>query len=251
MLLQTYQSSVGFASGVAATVAGGLSALFTNATTARALGGGAGIASGVGAEFQSNYFKDQLVGMLQSGINLERLAIHSEIAANQAKASYTLESALKDAIRYNAACSVSVAFDRLRDNISNRQNVGLEEAKNTVNKVNLMAAELDLRDTRKKAEAKQTLKYQQLRNDADDAKKRVAAAQDAYDLAAKKTTTAQFRLAGLKQQLDAAPNGASLQDRVKAAIGDVDTALTNQTAKEEALDKANADRDAAVKALAE
>jgi hypothetical protein len=73
------QSGVGFFGGALTTILGGLGAIFTPASTARALSGAAGITSGVTAEFEEAFFRSLTMETIVEGIEERRSSIYNEI----------------------------------------------------------------------------------------------------------------------------------------------------------------------------
>lgn len=108
LYLQTIQSNASFGFGSAATVLGGLGAIFTDAGVARALSGAAGITSGVGAQFQESFFLSIAVPAIAEGIDNARQSIHGQIVSQRDSTihAYTLQHAILDAVRYDGACSI-------------------------------------------------------------------------------------------------------------------------------------------------
>jgi hypothetical protein len=108
LYLQTIQSNSTFFAGSAATVLGGLGAIFTDAGVARALAGAAGITTGVGAQFQESFFLSIAVPAISEGIDNARQSKYSTISdsRNSDIHTYTLQRALMDAVAYDGACSI-------------------------------------------------------------------------------------------------------------------------------------------------
>lgn len=132
------ESNETFLFGTLTTVLGGLGAILTPQNTVRSLAGAAGISSGVDAEFHRAYFKNQVVGVVFSGIDMRRSDIHSEIAERRTNPieGYTLEHAIKDAIQYNGACSMIDGLRHVQDKVAAAgRGVGLDEALSTMDKV--------------------------------------------------------------------------------------------------------------------
>jgi len=142
--LRIQESRVGFLSGAATTVLGGLGAIFTSANTARALAGSAGITSGLGAEFRQAHFANLATEVITAGIDAKRGSIYDQIdtrrhhAANGALSAYSMENAIHDTIRYHAACSVDAGFEAAKEAIQLTRNPGLNELDNVVDRVNAL-----------------------------------------------------------------------------------------------------------------
>ncbi len=140
--LRIQESRVGFLSGAATTVLGGLGAMFTSANTARALAGSAGITSGLGAEFRQAHFANLATEVITAGIDAKRASIYDQIdtrrhhTANGTLSAYSMENAIHDTIRYHAACSVDAGFEAAKDAIQLTRNPGLNELGNVIDRVN-------------------------------------------------------------------------------------------------------------------
>lgn len=126
--------------GGGSTLLGGLSAVFTNVTTARILGGSAGILSGLGAEVNSAFFHQQSIHVIKAGLNLARLDVSQQIWENRSKdvADYTLEAAIRDSVRYAGACSISAALDKVKDQIKEAGSPGIGTVQRIQNQINAM-----------------------------------------------------------------------------------------------------------------
>jgi len=142
--LRIQESRVGFLSGAATTVLGGLGAIFTSANTARALAGSAGITSGLGAEFRQAHFANLATEVITAGIDAKRASIYDQIdtrrhhSANGALSAYSMENAIHDTIRYHAACSVDTGFEAAKEAIQLTRNPGLNELDTVVDRVNAL-----------------------------------------------------------------------------------------------------------------
>jgi len=140
--LRIQESRVGFLSGAATTVLGGLGAIFTSASTARALAGSAGITSGIGAEFRQAHFANLAAEVITTGIDAKRASIYDQIdtrrhhTTNGALSAYSMENAIHDTIRYHAACSIDAGFEAAKDAIQLTRNPGLNELDNVINRFN-------------------------------------------------------------------------------------------------------------------
>jgi hypothetical protein len=139
--IRIQQEKSGFITGTATTVLGGLGAIFTSASTARALAGSAGITSGVGAEFRQVHFANLAAEVITAGIEAKRASIYDQIdkrrhdATNGSLGVYSMENAIHDTIRYHAACSIDVGFEAAKDAIQLTRNPGLNEAANVIERV--------------------------------------------------------------------------------------------------------------------
>ncbi len=139
-------TNVGF--GVLTTLLGSAAGLVTGATAARALGVSAGASSGVNAEVQNAYFRNQTVSFIFSGINQKLVEVHKEIAGKQqcGVERYSIAHAIKDAIRYNATCSLSEGLDKVQDALRLGGKIGLDQVKTVL----AAAKELENPETRQR-----------------------------------------------------------------------------------------------------
>lgn len=124
LYLQTVQSNSSFITGSAATIMGGLGAIFTDAGVARALAGAAGITSGVGAQFQESFFLSIAVPAIAEGIDNARQSAFLNISTkrNSDINGYTLQHALMDAVRYDGACSIPRGLQEVAEAARNVRN---------------------------------------------------------------------------------------------------------------------------------
>lgn len=139
--LQRIQSNTNFTFGSVATALGGLGAIFTDAGVARALSGAAGITSGVGAQFNENYFFNLAVPVISDGIDVARATIHDQAmerrkpptaATGQTQAatatieSYTLQAAILDAVRFDGSCSIPEGLKKASEAVKALRNPGAD-----------------------------------------------------------------------------------------------------------------------------
>lgn len=154
-MLSLADSNTSMAFGSLATILGGMSAIFTPASTARALGGASGISSGLNAQFRSSFFQQQTVTLITSGIKIAQTRIRTEISDQQKTdiQNYSLEHALQDTIRYNDACSVAIALDTVKDQMRKAEEPGVDAALNIQRKLLISGLEAKLAETKDDAEA--------------------------------------------------------------------------------------------------
>lgn len=144
--IRVQQQKGDFLAGAATTVLGGLGAIFTSASTARALAGSAGITSGVGAEFRQAHFANLAAEVITAGIDAKRSNIYDQIdkrrhnATEGSLALYSMENAIHDAIRFHAACSIDAGFQEAKDSIQLSRNPGLAEAGHVIERVQNLRA---------------------------------------------------------------------------------------------------------------
>ncbi|MBW0150470.1 MAG: hypothetical protein KXJ53_04595 [Phenylobacterium sp.] len=111
------QATANFGLGSLATVLGGAGAIVSGVDAARTLSGLSSMASGVRAEANEDFFRQQWVEALTKAISSERDRLRTEMQSN-AKASisaYPVEAAVADAIRYNNACSLVAGLQKVNE----------------------------------------------------------------------------------------------------------------------------------------
>lgn len=129
--LNQFDTEVGFSFGALATALAGAGAIVTPATAARALSGTAGITSGVGAEFQENFFSKLTVQVITKGISERQRRIYEDIKTIRNKAEkyeeYPVEAAVKDALLYHAACNLVAGLEEAGAAIERAKRPGITE----------------------------------------------------------------------------------------------------------------------------
>ena len=127
--LRQFQAEVNFGLGTATTTLAGLGAIFTPASTVRALSGAAAIASGVRAEFEENFFYTLATPVITEGIDTRREEIYEKIRKrqNENQTTYPIQAAVKDAIEYHGSCSTRVGFEAAGDAIVQTRDPGLKQ----------------------------------------------------------------------------------------------------------------------------
>lgn len=121
------------------TALGGLGAIFTSASTARALSGAAGITSGVGAEAMEAQFASLTIQVLIEGIEKQRKDVfeaarsqrfRSDSLTNSQRlatlSEYTVEHAILDAVRYHGACTITEGLRAAANSIQTIRHPGPE-----------------------------------------------------------------------------------------------------------------------------
>ena len=108
VLLKKKQARFNFWAGTAATVFGATGGVVTATDGARALAAASGIASGVRAEYNEQYYSDLAAHVITKGIDARRseILIVINTARSQSNDVYTVELAIADAITYHGACSL-------------------------------------------------------------------------------------------------------------------------------------------------
>lgn len=100
-----------------ATILGGLGAIFTPATTVRALSGAAGISAGIGSSWSNSAFLAQSQQAIAKAIRSRRGTLREEIRNHfgDEVAAWPLSSAASDVQRYHESCSLPGAFAEITD----------------------------------------------------------------------------------------------------------------------------------------
>lgn len=100
-----------------ATILGGLGAIFTPATTVRALSGAAGISAGVGGNWSNSAFLAQSQQAIAKAIRSRRATIRDEVRGRfgDEVTAWPLSSAASDVQRYHDSCSLPGAFAEITD----------------------------------------------------------------------------------------------------------------------------------------
>ncbi len=136
--IQRHKAATNFGLGSLTSLLAGGGAIATGATAARALAGSAGIASGVRAEYDQNYYYNQTVSIITKGINQRRKVLLDEIDVQRQKyektvALYTVERAIGDALRYHGACSIMAGLEQTNTSLS--LDADLDAMKNKLTKL--------------------------------------------------------------------------------------------------------------------
>ncbi len=138
------------------TALGGLGAIFTSASTARALSGAAGITSGVGAEIMEAQFASLTIQVLIDGIEKARKdayeAARSQRFRNTPTAGvtrlatleeYTVEHAILDAVRYHGACVITEGLRAAGSSIQTIRHPGPEMMRYALTQSQALKKQLD------------------------------------------------------------------------------------------------------------
>lgn len=136
--LKQFESEVGFSLGAIATALAGVGAIFTPATTVRALSGAAAITSGVNAEFSEKLFARLTIQVITKAIDARRSEIYKGIAGKQDKSikEYPVEAAVKDALYYHGACSLLAGLEEAAASIERASSPGLDDMNKFLDKFN-------------------------------------------------------------------------------------------------------------------
>ncbi|WP_426994302.1 hypothetical protein [Methylomonas sp. CM2] len=133
--LQISYSDTNFMLGFLTTAAGGAGSIVSGAMAARALSGAAAVLSGTQAEVNQDYFYNQTVNIILTGITDARKSIINEIEGDAGRGvdggtnylAYPIEKAIADAIRYHGACTIAKGVEHV-SKIMNYE-IGFEQYK--------------------------------------------------------------------------------------------------------------------------
>ena len=117
--------------GAITTGAAGLGAIFTPASTVAALSGAAAISSGIRSEVNDTLFQEKTIQVLTSGFEDQRKVIRKKITNYQACdiKTYSVETAIGDAIKYHDACSLITGLEVVAENVERAKDPGLKAMK--------------------------------------------------------------------------------------------------------------------------
>ena len=126
--LKQLDSRVNFILGSLTTGLAGAGAIFTGADIVRALSGAAGIASGVRAEFNEDYFQSLTIQVITDGLESKRQEIYEKILEEREKGvvKYPVQRAIKDAILYHEHCSLISGLEQAAISIERAENPGAD-----------------------------------------------------------------------------------------------------------------------------
>lgn len=115
--------------GMVTTAAAGLGAIFSSASTVRALSGAAAISAGSRSVISEVSFQEKTIQVLTIGFEKRREEISKEIMDKRKDADiskYTVEGAIADAIRYHDACSLIGGLEQVAKDQQRAQDPGLK-----------------------------------------------------------------------------------------------------------------------------
>lgn len=129
--MQRSYSETNFALGFLTTAVGGAGSIVSGASAARALSGAAGILSGTQAEFDQDFFYNQTVSIILTGITEARKSVLNEIESDTGRGvsgdrsylAYPVEKAIADAIRYHGTCTLAKGIEHLGKTINIQPNL--------------------------------------------------------------------------------------------------------------------------------
>ena len=135
--LKRLETSQNIYSGGAATIFGGLGAIFSSLDASRIFSGLAGISSGLGAELKQGYFANAASSVIIPGIDLARKEIRAAIQSKKSKdiEFYSVQEALQDVSAYHDACSINTGLERAGKAVNQIENPGLHTLNDTLLKL--------------------------------------------------------------------------------------------------------------------
>ena len=142
--LKRLDSVANFSFGALTTALGGASAIVTGAGIARALGGSAGILSGVRAEFNEDFFHNLTINVLSTGIQVRREERLALIRLRQKRdiEEYNVATAVYDALFYHQQCTLIAGLQEAAESIEiARREPGLEQSIRTVRRIRVLTRE--------------------------------------------------------------------------------------------------------------
>ena len=121
----------GFTLGSLTTALGAAAAIVTGAGAARALGGAAGITSGISAEFDQAFFKSIALHVITLGIDSRRDRVLKQIREQEQSKSisqYNVQAAVRDALVYQNQCTLNAGLEEAAESIKEVRDPGLKTA---------------------------------------------------------------------------------------------------------------------------
>ena len=133
----------GFTLGSLTTALGAAAAIVTGAGAARALGGAAGITSGISAEFDQAFFKSIALHVIIPGIDSRRDKVLKRIREEEQSKTidkYNVQAAVHDALVYHNQCTLNAGLEEAAEAIREVRNVGLITARATMENIQKLQA---------------------------------------------------------------------------------------------------------------
>jgi hypothetical protein len=121
----------GFTLGSLTTALGAAAAIVTGAGAARALGGAAGITSGISAEFDQAFFKSIAIHVITPGIDSRRDRVLKQIREQEQSkpiGRYNIQAAVRDALVYHNQCTLNAGLEEAAESIKEVRDPGLRTA---------------------------------------------------------------------------------------------------------------------------
>lgn len=133
-LLQKKAANVSFNTGLIATGTALAATIVDNANTSKILSGFSGLSSGFRAEYNQAYFANAAIQVIVAGIDSRRRTAYEQIrhARSETLASYPLEAAVKDAIRYHGLCSTVSGLQEAGEAVRYYNEPGITAATRTI-----------------------------------------------------------------------------------------------------------------------
>ena len=128
--LKQLDAETNFLLGSLTTALAGAGAIFTAASTVRALSGSASIISGVRAEFNTDYFANQTIQVLTTGFEVKRRRLYKAMVNRRRNGltTYPVEAAIKDAVEYHMNCTLIAGLEETALSIRRVENPGIKGA---------------------------------------------------------------------------------------------------------------------------
>lgn len=142
--IKSIDSRSNFALGTLTTAVGGAGAIFSGVSSA--LSATAAAISGIRAEFNQNYFANQTIQVLTTGMETRRAALYEAILDCQKLdyKDYPVQAAVKDAMEYHASCSLITGLEVAASAIQRVKNPGITEFEETYKRFKKITAMGDI-----------------------------------------------------------------------------------------------------------
>lgn len=129
--------------GILTTSLGGAGAIVKGESTARLLSGLAGISSGARAELNQAIFESVATSVIIPAMRIRRKEIRTAIRSRRGEslASYTVEAAVGDAIRYHGSCSMDSGIGQAQRSLESFEDIGVDRLSNILRKQHLIRNE--------------------------------------------------------------------------------------------------------------
>jgi hypothetical protein len=131
----------GFTLGSLTTALGAAAAIVTGAGAARALGGAAGITSGISAEFDQAFFKSIALHVITPGIDSRRDRVLKQIREQEQSkpiSQYNVQAAVRDALVYHNQCTLNAGLEEAAESIKEERDPGLKTALAAITQIQLL-----------------------------------------------------------------------------------------------------------------
>ena len=128
-VLKTQQDTVALLPALISIVAAGAGAIFTPASTVRALSGSSAIVSGMRAESLQTLYAEKSVHIITKAMDIRRKRILDQINIDRKEndlGKYTVERAISDVVEYHSACSLVGGIEEVQDALDTVDSPGLD-----------------------------------------------------------------------------------------------------------------------------